>query len=232
MSTINSKILSYAGQKVGKKVDKGECWDLAYHALKHANGKTPKLMGPNNDLTYTWSSQPKNYANALPGDILQYERYKIKVEAKYIVREDFADGSSKETPWNNYMNYKMGYPRHTQILKAKGINGQITIYEQNWTNAQNVLVKKVRINTQFLEPGAYTINRIQFKKIFKEDCRDPKLENIPVTVSHTGGKCKIYRPEEQVNETASLVHSPSAQMAFDLTVPKNKEIAVKNIYLV
>lgn len=228
MSIINSKILSFAAQNVGKKVDRGECWDLAYYALKHANGKTPKLEG---SLTYVWSSQTKSYANALPGDILQYKGYRIRVEAKGTFRIDLPNGGYQEFT-SGYMEYTMGVPRHTQILKSKGANGQISIYEQNWTNTQNVLVKKVRINTQFLEAGTYTISRTRYKEIFKHDCPDPKLETITITVTHKGGTYKIYRPEEQVSETASLVHSPSAQMAFDLTIPKNKKIAVKNTYLV
>jgi len=230
MSSINAKILSFSKRKLRKRVGDGDCWDFAYNALKHAGGKLPKRLGPTSPVTYIWSSDTKSYADAIPGDILQFKEYIIRIDALGN-RETFPDGSWKQYP-SNYREITLGAPWHTQILKKKESDGQITIYEQNWQNSKGKTIKKVREHTFFIEPGTYKINRKRFKEIFKVNCPDPKATNINITVSIIGGTLKIYRPEPKASETASLVHSPSAQMASNLMIPKNKRIAVKNTYLV
>jgi hypothetical protein len=62
----NLKIVSYVESVIGKKVDRGECWDLANEALKLVKAKWDyqfkygKLLDPDKDIVY-------------PGDIIQFK---------------------------------------------------------------------------------------------------------------------------------------------------------------
>lgn len=68
---LNSKIIEYVSSKIGKKVDRGECWDLAAQALETVGAnwnhqyKFGQLLNLETDTIY-------------PGDIIQFERVKLK----------------------------------------------------------------------------------------------------------------------------------------------------------
>lgn len=69
----NAIIVNYVKTVIGKKIDRGECWDLAYEALTliHAKWdgkfKYGRLLNPDKDTIY-------------PGDIIQFK--KVVVEYK------------------------------------------------------------------------------------------------------------------------------------------------------
>lgn len=68
---LNQKIINYVNSVIGKQVDRGECWDLAYQALNRHNAKWNgeyiygKEINPETDVVY-------------PGDIIQFEKVKVK----------------------------------------------------------------------------------------------------------------------------------------------------------
>jgi hypothetical protein len=68
---LNKQIIEYVKTTIGKKVDRGECWDLANQALTRINAdwnheyKYGKLLNPKKDTIY-------------PGDIIQFEGVKVK----------------------------------------------------------------------------------------------------------------------------------------------------------
>jgi hypothetical protein len=68
---LNKQIIEYVKSTIGKKVDRGECWDLANQALTRSNAewnheyKYGKLLDPKKDTIY-------------PGDIIQFEGVKVK----------------------------------------------------------------------------------------------------------------------------------------------------------
>jgi hypothetical protein len=68
---LNKQILEFVKTSIGKKVDRGECWDLANKALTLTNAdwnheyKYGKLLNPKKDIIY-------------PGDIIQFEGVKVK----------------------------------------------------------------------------------------------------------------------------------------------------------
>jgi len=79
---LNSKIIEYVSSKIGKKVDRGECWDLAAEALETVGAnwnhqyKFGQLLNLETDSVY-------------PGDIIQFERVKLKyVKNGIIFHED------------------------------------------------------------------------------------------------------------------------------------------------
>lgn len=71
MPEMNKKIIDYVNTVIGKKVDRGECWDLANQALIKVKAdwdgkfKFGKLLNPKKDSIY-------------PGDIIQYKDVVVK----------------------------------------------------------------------------------------------------------------------------------------------------------
>ncbi|NRA12467.1 MAG: CHAP domain-containing protein [Crocinitomicaceae bacterium] len=68
---INKKIVKLAKKKTGKKVDRGECWDLAKYVLDETNAKWDdfEVYG---DLI-NWKKECIK-----PGDIIQFEKIKLQ----------------------------------------------------------------------------------------------------------------------------------------------------------
>ncbi len=68
---LNKQVIEFVKTTIGKKVDRGECWDLANKALTLIKAdwdleyKYGKLVNPKNDIIY-------------PGDIIQFEGVKVK----------------------------------------------------------------------------------------------------------------------------------------------------------
>lgn len=64
---VNQKVVEYCNQKMGKKVDRGECWDLARFALDYA--------GANWEAPYDFGKKVDYKKDALlAGDIIQFEK--------------------------------------------------------------------------------------------------------------------------------------------------------------
>ena len=67
---LNKKIIDYVTTVIGKKVDRGECWDLANRALTDNNAdwdgeyKYGRRIDPKKDIV-------------MPGDIIQFENVKV-----------------------------------------------------------------------------------------------------------------------------------------------------------
>lgn len=70
IAPLNKGILSYTASKMNKKVGTGECWDLAKFALEEVDAKWDK------DYVYGRKLEPNECV--LPGDIIQFEKIKIK----------------------------------------------------------------------------------------------------------------------------------------------------------
>ena len=68
---LNKEILKYVKSVKGKKVDRGECWDLANQALK--------LVGADWDKEYVYGNRidPKT-DQVFPGDLIQFENVKVQ----------------------------------------------------------------------------------------------------------------------------------------------------------
>jgi hypothetical protein len=71
---LNQKILKYVEQVMGKKVDRGECWDLAYQALTQNHAKW--------DGKFVYGKEVNPAKDEIfPGDIIQFYRVKIKYKS-------------------------------------------------------------------------------------------------------------------------------------------------------
>lgn len=153
MSVLNKKVLDFAKRKIGSRVfaviessdgkqrekGLGECWDLAFEALRNAGAKTPHDFGK----TYKWSNTIVSLNNAKPGDIIQYDAVSIKVT---VVEDQGDQGSSSKWQTN-----EIGTPEHTAIIKEIGANGYVTVVEQNMNNR-----KTTRVNSYYLKNTSFT----------------------------------------------------------------------------
>jgi signal peptidase I len=116
IKTVPSKVLSFCEKNMGKKVGKGECWDLAKEALDFASAEwtPPYLFGKK--LT------KKELVKA--GDIIQFENVKII----------YPDKSWKELPHHTAIIYKVISP------------GKYIIAEQNANNKKMVILSEIDLN--------------------------------------------------------------------------------------
>ena len=67
---VNPKIIEFCKKSMGKKIDRGECWDLAKFALDYANADW------NSPYDFGIIVDP-NEANIIEGDIIQFENVKL-----------------------------------------------------------------------------------------------------------------------------------------------------------
>ncbi|MBL0327946.1 MAG: CHAP domain-containing protein [Bacteroidetes bacterium] len=88
-NSIAKKILSFCDANKGKKVGKGECWDLAKEALNNAEATwTPP---------YAFGKELKKKDLILAGDIIQFEKVTI----------EYPDGAWKDLPHHTAIIYKV-----------------------------------------------------------------------------------------------------------------------------
>lgn len=105
-SALNQEILKVVKPYIGKKVDRGECWDLANLALNQVNATWDGLL--NYGKKVDWKKDCIQ-----PGDILQFE----KVELKGMV-----DGN---------MEYTETFYHHTAIVYTVHDDGTVELIHQN-----------------------------------------------------------------------------------------------------
>ncbi len=130
---VNQVIVEWVARQVGQRVGNGQCWTLAENALRHAHAQTSNdIMGAdgvNSDADYLWGREVQ-LNDIIPGDIVQFRSYTCTYERVYAT-----DGS-----WTEAAPKRRGEPRHTAIVKLKGINGAVTIYEQNVPSGRGVTI--------------------------------------------------------------------------------------------
>ncbi len=101
---LNQKIVQYVEQNKGKKVGRGECWDLAAQILDRENAQW--------DHRFVFGTKINSDNSIIfPGDIIQFKGvktstglkaiqhtaiiYKINADGKFIVAEQNANGKRK-----------------------------------------------------------------------------------------------------------------------------------------
>ena len=111
---INQQIKDYVSTTIGKKVDRGECWDLANKALTRVNAAWtfPTQFGrevqPLKDTIY-------------PGDLIQFTQVKLK--------------SKNGETWT--------FPKHTAIVYEVLSPGVYRIAEQNVNGKRKVQIDEL-----------------------------------------------------------------------------------------
>lgn len=102
---VAKKIIAYCDTNKGKKVGKGECWDLAKEALNAAGA----IWTP----PYEFGKELTKRDFVLAGDIIQFEKVKII----------YPDNAWKELPHHTAIIYKVISPGK-YILAEQNTNGK------------------------------------------------------------------------------------------------------------
>lgn len=79
---LNRRIIEYVESVIDKKVDRGECWDLAYQALNRFNAEW------DGKFQYGKLISPKREP-VLPGDIIQFKNVKIRYQITNTTYTEF-----------------------------------------------------------------------------------------------------------------------------------------------
>ena len=110
---INQQIVVYCKANEGKKIDRGECWDLAAFALNEANAN----WKPPFDFGKKYNFQKDSI---FAGDIIQFENVEFKAE-----------------------NYRMTMPHHTAIVLEVLEDKKYVIAHQNFAGKRKVQFTEV-----------------------------------------------------------------------------------------
>ena len=134
---LNAKVIDYVNRNIGKKVDKGECWDVAFRALEHANAK--------HEDTYDFGRPLRKGEVVYPGDIIQFENARIKMDL------EMEDG---------YM--VIDIPHHTAIVYEILSEMNFRVADQNnGVSGNKISINQMNLND--LEKGKYVIFRPEKK---------------------------------------------------------------------
>ncbi|MBP6301750.1 MAG: hypothetical protein KBB37_01080 [Bacteroidia bacterium] len=129
---MNALVIQYVKTVVGKKVDRGECWDLANQALTYAQAKWERPLLFGKLLKFEKDS-------LLPGDIIQFTG--VTMEHK--------EGSST-TRWSMI--------KHTAVVYEVHSSRQLILAEQNINNVKRVMLNEYNLDdiksgkVQFFRP--------------------------------------------------------------------------------
>jgi hypothetical protein len=135
MPDVNQQVIFYASSNKGKKVKRGECWDLAQQALKSAGAKASDEYGKvTATADYVWGT-PITLGSARAGDIIQFKNYEVEIKFKLTK----PDGSA----YNGFVT--LGAPHHTAIVESVGANGEIMVWEQNTAEFPTDLMELVKL---------------------------------------------------------------------------------------
>ncbi len=126
VSEIQREVVNFAADSIGKKIGRGECWDLADQALRAAGAEPPK--------GYTFGDRIP-LSEIQPGDILQFTSARFDEPGYWTI---------------------MGMPNHTAVVHAVGdtrafilqqnFDGKryVTTYDLNLNNQTSGLIEAFR----------------------------------------------------------------------------------------
>ena len=130
----NAKIIEYINSVKGKKVDRGECWDLANGALTYAHAKWESPYGFGKPIDYKTEK-------IIPGDII------------HILNVTMESRSG-----NSITRWKMA--EHTAILFELKEANKVMVAEQNVNGVRKVQINEWNLDDvksgklQFFRPQA------------------------------------------------------------------------------
>jgi hypothetical protein len=184
--TTNQKVIVWVQGKLGKKVGRGECWDLGEEALKQAGAQTSNdlgTVGPDDD--YTWGDSI-DIKDAEPGDILQLRDHVVTTttDTEYTFSDGTAGSDSTE------VSAQRGH--HTAIVNGKlDADGAVKTLEQHVKPLGEVVQNK-KLYTRDVPP----VVTKTFEK--RTNPTTKKVETVEVTKTVTTtvtGTIWAYRPK-------------------------------------
>ena len=117
---LNRRIVEYVQTHMGKKVDRGECWDLAAGALNESGATWDGFYGFG--TVVDWRKQ-----EVLPGDIIQFEGVEVEHREGNSVRRDT-------------------FVKHTAVVFEVRERGVYLIAHQNYNKVRKVATLDLRMS--------------------------------------------------------------------------------------
>ena len=131
--SFNQKVVDLAKAKIGKKVLRGECWDLAKYVLDGSNAKWDGL--------YKFGEELGRSACLMPGDIIQFKNVKVQ----------YKQGASKYTELMTH---------HTAVIYEVISEDEVILIHQNTAfTGRKVGTSKLQFSS--VVKGTYKIYRPQ-----------------------------------------------------------------------
>lgn len=128
---LNLQIYELAKAKLGKKVDRGECWDLAKYVLEKTECEW--------DGMYKFGRELSSDECVMPGDIIQFKNVKIK----------YKKGNT---------TYTEAMTHHTALVhEVKSENEFVLIHQNTGYTGRKVGTSGLLLNT--IIKGSYKIYR-------------------------------------------------------------------------
>lgn len=131
LPALNQQIVDLAYSKLGKKVDRGECWDLAAFVLNESGATWDKYLEYGRKINH-------KKEKILPGDIIQFTRVKMKYEENGSIFFETMDVHTavivKRLGKNKFLMLEQNTERHGRkvgesILRLDSIvKGKVEIY--------------------------------------------------------------------------------------------------------
>ncbi len=156
---LNSEVLTFARNNMGKTIGRGECWDLAAQPLK--------ALGASWDGKFTFGKKVgrgdlsgiklETGMQPMPGDIIHFSRVYISWTKKY------PDGSSE---WGSET---LGYPDHVAFLKEFDGKTTLTLLHQNVDGKRYLVETQVDISN--IKSGSFVIYRPWREKKIQADLK-------------------------------------------------------------
>jgi len=113
---LGDQVVSFARNRIGRRVSNGECFSLVDGALGNAGAKSAADFGSvAPDVDYVWGT-PVSLSDVQPGDIIQFRDYRYDRTIDTATRTD-TDFQER--------------PHHTAIVERVDGQGAITVLEQN-----------------------------------------------------------------------------------------------------
>jgi len=180
-NTLNQKVVIWARGKRGRKVGRGECWDLADQALRHAGASSSTTTGEDDD--YIWGNVVGT-KDLLPGDILQLRDWVIVTKTRR--RITFLEGGG----FLDTFEERAQRGHHTAIVDSVIGDGQVNVLEQHVKPLGKVVQRHLLYLRSMKRPS-----RTKSETIADESGRRRPatvIEEVEIVVT---GKLWAYRPK-------------------------------------
>lgn len=179
MGEYNQQVYNFAAGRLGRRVGRGDCWDLPHQALTAAGAQSSDTTRAGAD--YRWGD-PIALEEVTPGDVLQFRHHVIITTV--VTRATFRDGSFTETTETR----RQTRGHHSAIVAAGGTTS-IEVFEQNVRPRGRV----VQRNTLVIRASGPTESRST--RSMRNPRRQTELAAVVETTTVTvSGLISAYRP--------------------------------------
>ncbi len=132
---LNQKILTYVNTVMGKKVDRGECWDLAAGALAYSDAYFDR-SSKKTVLIYGRRVNPDK-EEIFPGDLIQFANVKLEwKEGRATYTELMAHHTAIVYQVNDVKNYEIAH----QNTSAWGKKVQTSNFNLNRVKKGKIMI--------------------------------------------------------------------------------------------